>query len=200
MNDTERYIRQATRGLWGRKRREVAAELRGHIESRRAELLALGLSGPEATRRTLRELGEPTEVRVGMGRVYLLPTMARSGAALGLACALVLAALPNGIAQVVAFDKNPPGLAIIPPYLKVSAVAESFGRAGAGAKVQDGTLVLSLGTPKAGIELPISLGKSRAYGTDRFIRRQDGAYVRSDVLLDALAQGSGLPVTLSGLV
>ena len=34
VNETERYLRRATRGLWGRRRQAVQQELRGEIEDK----------------------------------------------------------------------------------------------------------------------------------------------------------------------
>ncbi|WP_293911720.1 permease prefix domain 1-containing protein [Deinococcus sp.] len=100
MKPTERYLKQATRGLWGRARRELRAELAGHLGERVAELRLGNLSADEAERQVLRELGAPEQVSVGMLGVHTVPAVGKTGA-LGLLMATVLfAALPQGLAQV----------------------------------------------------------------------------------------------------
>lgn len=95
----ERYLRQATRGLWGRKRREVREELEAHLHDRVMAYRIGGLGEAEAVERALAELGSPQEVSVGMTRIYTLPTVMGSGAAMAVACVLVVAVLPKGVAQ-----------------------------------------------------------------------------------------------------
>lgn len=34
MNEVDRYLKRATRGLWGQKRRDAQAELRGAVEDK----------------------------------------------------------------------------------------------------------------------------------------------------------------------
>lgn len=97
----ERYLRQATRGLWGRKRREVREELEAHLHDRVMAYRIGGLGEAEAVERALAELGSPQEVSVGMTRIYTLPTVMGSGAALAAACVVVVALLPKGAAQAL---------------------------------------------------------------------------------------------------
>lgn len=96
---TEAYLRRATRGLWGRRRREVREELEAHLRERVMAHRIAGLREADAVERALAELGSPQEVSVGMTRLYTLPTVMGSGAALAAACVLVVALLPKGAAQ-----------------------------------------------------------------------------------------------------
>ena len=96
---TERYLRRATRGLWGRKRREVREELEAHLSDRIMAYRIGGLAEADAVDRVLSELGSPQEVSMGMTRLYTLPTVMGSGAALAGAFVTVVALLPNGVAQ-----------------------------------------------------------------------------------------------------
>lgn len=96
------YLHAATRGLWGAKRREVQAELLGHIEARAQEFQLAGLSREEALRRTLVELGAPEQVRRGMTHVYLTPVAVNSALVSAFAAVALfsLATLTAGQAQV----------------------------------------------------------------------------------------------------
>jgi len=59
MNARDRYLKQATRGLWGKARWELRIELQGHINERVAEFRLGGLSQEESEHHALRELGAP---------------------------------------------------------------------------------------------------------------------------------------------
>lgn len=100
MRQTEQYVRQATRGLWGRARRELKTELEGHIAERCQDFRLAGLSAEEAERQTLRELGAPTRVSSGMLDVHTVPALSRAGVLSALLATAVFSALPHGLAQV----------------------------------------------------------------------------------------------------
>ena len=97
--EAERYLRQATRGLWGRRRREVREELAAHLAERVTAYRIGGLSECDATEKALVELGSPRAVSAGMARLYTLPTVATSGAVLAAVCVTLAAVLPKGFAQ-----------------------------------------------------------------------------------------------------
>lgn len=87
---SERYLTAATRGLWGRRRREIREELEAHLCER---VLAHRIGGmTEAVELALAELGSPQEVNAGMIQLYTLPTVVGSGA-LALAAASLSVAL-----------------------------------------------------------------------------------------------------------
>lgn len=100
MKQTERYVWQATRGLWGAARRELRAELKGHIAERCQEFRLAGLNEEEAERQTLRELGAPIQVSGGMLDVYTIPTLGKAGVLSALLATALFSTLPQGLAQV----------------------------------------------------------------------------------------------------
>ena len=104
---TERYLNAATHGLWGRHRRALKAELRGHITARVQDFRLGGLSAAEAERQTLRELGAPVRVSSGMLGVYALPALGRAGALSALLMTGLLTVLPQGLAQVGSLYTSP---------------------------------------------------------------------------------------------
>ena len=59
MSGTDQFIRHATRGLWGQKKRDAALELRGAIEDKIYRHQLCGLSELEAEQAALRDLGSP---------------------------------------------------------------------------------------------------------------------------------------------
>lgn len=116
--EAERYLRRATRGLWGRRRREVRDELEAHLHERVLTHRIAGLSEHDAVERALAELGSPGLVSAGMARLYTLPTVMGSSLAAVTACVAVVASLPNGLAQSVR------GTFYWPSVACVNAVAE----------------------------------------------------------------------------
>ncbi|CAM4352145.1 permease prefix domain 1-containing protein [Deinococcus marmoris] len=100
MKQTEQYVRQATRGLWGKARRELKTELEGHIAERCQEFRLAGLNAEEAERQTLRELGAPAQVSGGMLDVHAFPALGKAGVLSALLATAVFSALPQGLAQV----------------------------------------------------------------------------------------------------
>jgi len=76
MNETERYLRQATRGLSGQARRDAQQELRGAIEDKVWRFTLLGLPEEKAIRAALRDLGDPHAIALGFTQVHTLPKAA----------------------------------------------------------------------------------------------------------------------------
>ncbi|WP_293913843.1 hypothetical protein [Deinococcus sp.] len=83
MNRTERYLKRATLGLWGRRRREAQMELRGIVEDKLWRFEHLGLTPDEAERRALAELGPARAVAGGLSRVHIVPVGVQGALLLG---------------------------------------------------------------------------------------------------------------------
>ena len=84
MNDNqhpqvERYLKRATRGLWGKKRAEVREELEAHLRDRVLAHRIAGMREDDAVEKTLLELGNPHTVSRGMISLYTMPTLVGSG-------------------------------------------------------------------------------------------------------------------------
>ena len=73
MTELDRYLNQATRGLFGARRRAVREELHGNLVQHALDLQVSGLSPEEALHGALRAFGSPTRVRQGLLRVHTLP-------------------------------------------------------------------------------------------------------------------------------
>ena len=99
--ETETYLNRATRGLWGRKRREVREELEAHLAERVIAFRIGGLGETDAVKRALAELGNPKEVSLGMAKLYTLPKVMGSGLIFATICVFTLAAWPHTVAQGV---------------------------------------------------------------------------------------------------
>ncbi|GGO30016.1 permease prefix domain 1-containing protein [Deinococcus humi] len=73
MTELDRYLEQATRGLFGARRRAVREELHGNLVQHALDLQVSGLSPEEALQGALRAFGSPARVRQGLLRVHTLP-------------------------------------------------------------------------------------------------------------------------------
>ncbi|GGN43942.1 permease prefix domain 1-containing protein [Deinococcus daejeonensis] len=81
----EQFIRHATRGLWGQKKRDTALELRGAIEDKIYRHQLCGLDAADAERAALRDLGSPHAIARDLNRVHTAPTALRATLLLGVA-------------------------------------------------------------------------------------------------------------------
>jgi hypothetical protein len=106
--DVERYLKQATRGLWGRKRKEILKELETHIQGRIQNHLIAGSSEQEAIALTLQELGQPQQVNIGMVKLHSMPLVASFGTAMALLLTLLVNSLSNTEAQTLAVSSTFP--------------------------------------------------------------------------------------------
>ncbi len=101
MNEVEKYLKKATRGLWGSKKREVREELATHIEGRVQAHRIGGLDEETAVQRTLSELGKPAQVSGGMMTLHTMPSLMGLGALLSTALVLSITLISGGMAQSV---------------------------------------------------------------------------------------------------
>ncbi|GGO29690.1 permease prefix domain 1-containing protein [Deinococcus humi] len=78
MNEVDSYLKRATRGLWGEKKRDAQTELRGAIEDKIHRHRLLGLNETEATTAALRDLGSPRTIARELGEVHTLPQLLKT--------------------------------------------------------------------------------------------------------------------------
>ena len=120
----ERYLSRATRGLWGRRRREVREELQAHVEERTLVHRIGGMDEQGALERALAELGDPSTVQKGMLRLHALPEVVHAvlqggnmmlknpypyAAAVAIAATLMLVWLSLGVG-IIGRDGDPANL------------------------------------------------------------------------------------------
>ena len=200
---TERYLKAATRGLWGRQRRALRDELKGHIDTRIQEFRLGGLSEPDAERQTLRELGAPMQVSSGMLGVHTLPALGKAGMLTALLTTGLLTVLPQGLAQVGSIYTVPQVSASpqsnvqygASSYLDYAQLKMELVKAGAqlNGPINKATLVLP-GTPRP-TQL-LELGAPR-YGST--LAQNGRSYILADTLVNGFAN-SGADVSVSGWV
>ena len=92
MKRTERYLQRATLGLWGQRRADVRAELRGAVEDKLYRYGLLGMSPEAAETAALRDLGSPHRLAWSLGLVHTGTTTLRVSLLLGMAGLLSLQA------------------------------------------------------------------------------------------------------------
>jgi hypothetical protein len=90
----ERYLKNVTRGLWGKRKLEVREELEAHVLERAHKHELSGLAREDAISKSIQELGNARVINYHMMEVYMLSKQLL----LGGFCACVLASF--GIWQV----------------------------------------------------------------------------------------------------
>jgi hypothetical protein len=70
MNELEHFLKNATQGLWGKRKLEVREELENHVLERVRKHELLGLSREGAISKSLSELGPAQVIRSGLQRTY----------------------------------------------------------------------------------------------------------------------------------
>ncbi|WP_189006107.1 permease prefix domain 1-containing protein [Deinococcus malanensis] len=132
--ELRRYLARATRGLWGKRREEVYAELEEHVLERADHLMVFGVPQQEALSRALSELGPPGRLSAGMNQVYLMPKLIQMSALSALTAVLVslsLSLLAEGNAQVaIANLPMPPSCAVSSKGMKSNAMTEIVSQKG----------------------------------------------------------------------
>ncbi len=89
-NRLERYLQEASQGLYGKQRKMVIKELRGNLEQHVKERMAFGMSEVAAYEEMLDAFGAPQIVSRGMWGVHMKPMILKIGAVLGLTTTLSL--------------------------------------------------------------------------------------------------------------
>ncbi len=74
----EPYLKQATRGIWGKRKQDAILELRGNIEARIWALEHQGNTQTEALEIALQELGDARVVNAGFVQVESAPSVLRA--------------------------------------------------------------------------------------------------------------------------
>lgn len=98
-DSVERYLKRATYGLWGCRRREVMEELEVHILERVKAYRLRRLSEEEALARALAELGEPAAISAGMLRLHVLPKVLGVGTLAAIILSVALTTFVSSLAQ-----------------------------------------------------------------------------------------------------
>ena len=107
MKRLEDYLSDATRGLFGRRKKAVQLELRGAIEDKLHRYQIAGMSEEQALERTLQDLGSARALRGGFFRLHSAPLLGQLGALVLASSAAVLALWPSSVAQVAATQAKP---------------------------------------------------------------------------------------------
>jgi hypothetical protein len=78
MNQLEQYLKNATRGLWGKRKLEVREELEAHVLERARKHELSSLTREDAILKTLEELGSSRTINRKMTEVHTMPKLLRS--------------------------------------------------------------------------------------------------------------------------
>lgn len=129
MKRTERYLQRATLGLWGQRRADVRAELRGAVEDKLYRYQLLGLSPEAAETAALRDLGSPHRLAWSLGFVHTGTTTLRLSLLLGMAGLLSLQAVAQVATVKSAFgtERSDCRLAV-PADFQTAAIQAKYAR------------------------------------------------------------------------
>ncbi|GGO41082.1 permease prefix domain 1-containing protein [Deinococcus humi] len=191
---TERYLRQATRGLTGSTRHAVQAELSSHLHERMRQHQAFGLSEEAAEARVLAELGAPTAVNRGLLQVHAVSWLTSLGM-LGLLGVTLILTLPHSQAQVEGPVPSIPELSL--QYVEVNSLKAQLQKEGVSVQgpVDHWTLTFPKGKRPVTIypNLPISGLLPTLYPNTT----NHKTYLDANLLIQA-AHDAGLSVQLEG--
>jgi hypothetical protein len=133
----ETYLKQATRGIWGKRKQDAILELRGNIEARIWTLEHQGKTQAEALEIALSELGDARVVNAGMTRVHVMPTL-RNTLIAGLISSIAMIGWTSSTAQIQAvypmvkfFNTLPEYLPPQPSFLRLNDLKTELQAAGA---------------------------------------------------------------------
>ena len=145
MNNLERYLNQATRGICGRRKLEIREELESDILERTRKHELLGCDYQHAIEHAILELGDARALSNGMKGVYVMPNLIRSSILATVIFAGTVAVLTSSNAQVsVTTIKNPQG-DVFRLFLDVKSFAKELETAG-----------FSINTSRQGFEMNLS--------------------------------------------
>jgi len=211
--EVERYLRRATRGLWGQKKREVEEELMAHISGRLNAHLIAGLDEIVALQKTLEELGSPEEVNSGMTTLYLTPKLLSSSTLIMAFTLLAYVAITSGAAQTLGVKYRLPSTLCLglkehnvpdrcsPAKGRIQIKALQDALFPHGVKVAESNSALTLEFPEAqALDIPLDRVASlddadRPLPSDQHSRRD---YVGVWDVIRALMSQTEMPVMLEG--
>jgi hypothetical protein len=119
MKDLENYLRRATKGVYGVKKLEIIAELRGSIEDRIWKLENQGFSQTQALEKVLLEFGAAKVVNAGLMKEHTMPKILKSTVLAIIFAAVSLTALTNSHAQIEVVT-SPLGGSVSAPDLQIA--------------------------------------------------------------------------------
>jgi hypothetical protein len=213
----DRYLDQASRGLWGHKRQSLREELHAHIFERSRHWQLCGYSAEQALEQVLHELGSPQDLNSAMQGVHLMPIIWRSVAvATVLASAVFLAWPQQSLAQVEVMTKgiNPQVTSKILKNIEVRLNEKNLKWVNINIYVENdkgawlslpslasnlrqlGLKVTGQGTGK-NIPLKVTLPEGQSLSFQPSLRERGINYI-SDIKLLNVLQSTSLPISITG--
>jgi hypothetical protein len=142
MDKLQQYISRATRGLYGTKKLEIQAELRGSLEARIWQLERQG--NTNALEMALNEMGAAKTINSGLLKEHLMPNISKVAFVVIAATALTIAGISSSQAQVgwaTVQDDNLKNCFCTDIYININDLKASLEKAGA-------TITESMSEPK----------------------------------------------------
>jgi hypothetical protein len=186
-NRLERYLQEASQGLYGKQRKIVIKELRGNLEQHVKERMAFGMSEVAAYEEMLDAFGAPQIVSRGMWGVHMKPMVLKIGAVLGLTTALSLPFVVASASSVSVFQENGMGGTY---WVGFESVFRALKWDDASINIKGNQIDIKKGKYKL-----LSMQIGEVGGMDTFLKKvSDDKYMRASVMVNMLHRYSGLPV------
>jgi hypothetical protein len=223
MDALERYLTQATRGVYGKKRAEVHAELRGNLEAMATELQLAGLERTAALKHALQEFGDPRRLAQQFTEVHTMPAVHKLGIFGGALAALVIAAASSAAPLEISSTAPLPDCATVnsdavtnaafncafgETWLQIGALRQELTRNGGGLEVSAGRLSLRFAGDASAVNLDLDNPAPFVVNPGGFpeityhqfnsFTRGDASFVSLHLVVRGIAAQSKLPVRLEG--
>ena len=104
MTELEKFLRQASKGLWGAQRQTVRKELESHVRHRAQRYEISGSSQNEAIKLAIEDLGDARAISAGMRQTYTIPNTIRAGVLLAALTTFVFMGAQLSTAQVTGWS------------------------------------------------------------------------------------------------
>ena len=103
----EQYLKNATKGLYGKKKLEVKTEIEGNIREMALEYQIAGMSESEAISKAILEFGEARVLSAGMVRVHTMPKIIKGVLLAGLISSFALVHFSSSFAEILTSSVGP---------------------------------------------------------------------------------------------
>ncbi len=130
MTNLERYLNNATRGIWGKRKLEIREELESDITERARKYEISGLEQQNAILQAIAELGSARAFSNGMKGVYVMPNLIRSSILATAIFAGTIAVLSSSNAQISVSPIKGADVGVVGLYLEVNSLVADLKKAG----------------------------------------------------------------------
>lgn len=213
----EQYLRNATKGLFGKKKLEVRAEIEGNIREMALEYQIAGMSESEAISRAILEFGEARVLNAEMVKVHTMPKMIKGALLVGLISSVALVGVSSSLAEILTSSVGPyptcqeifyknKGVGACSPeaaWMKLSDFANDVTKAGGIFTTEKTGFIVTFPNDIA-IDVPFDpspdqkISENSTMKGDVFFEKENESWIDLTRVINSIAENSTLPITLEG--